>query len=168
LYLICIMNFFCRLTSFSNTLLYLSSVPDRTLGGVSLLRVKIMQWCKMVKLLKFIFCVGGCIYRGREKPQLCPTITRPLFRWSGVFGGYSESHDPSRRRVGLSLAPLPLTVSDTRVSCVMLSWGGERGSRDNHVRMPGAASWAWLQADWIKVNWDLYQLGLNYFIRYNN
>jgi hypothetical protein len=32
--------------------------------------------------------------------------------------------------------------------------------------MLGAAGWAWLQADWVKVNWALYQLGLNYFIRY--
>jgi hypothetical protein len=68
--------------------------------------------------------------------------------------------------VGLFLAPLFPTVSNTRVSCVGLSWGGERGSHDKHVQMLGAAGWAWLQADWVKVNWALYQLGLNYFIRY--
>jgi hypothetical protein len=33
-------------------------VPDRTLGGVHLLRVKIMQWCVMVILLKFLIALG--------------------------------------------------------------------------------------------------------------
>jgi hypothetical protein len=51
-----------------------------------------------------------------------------------------------------------------RVLCLVM--GGDRGSREKHVQVLGAAKWAWLQADWVKVNWVFYQLGLNYFIRY--
>jgi hypothetical protein len=34
------------------------TVPDRTLGGIYLLRVKILQLCKMVILLKFLIALG--------------------------------------------------------------------------------------------------------------
>jgi hypothetical protein len=36
----------------------LGTVPDRTLGGVYLLRVKIMQRCEMVILLKSLIALG--------------------------------------------------------------------------------------------------------------
>jgi hypothetical protein len=35
-----------------------NSVPDRTLEDVYLLRVKIMQWCKIVILLEFLIALG--------------------------------------------------------------------------------------------------------------
>jgi hypothetical protein len=51
------------------------NVPDRTLGGVYLLSVMIVQWCVVEILLKFFNCIGGCIYRAREAVSLGPMIS---------------------------------------------------------------------------------------------
>jgi hypothetical protein len=44
--------------SFTRAPRWAPNVPDRTLGGIYLLNAKVMQWCVVMILLKFLIALG--------------------------------------------------------------------------------------------------------------